>query len=90
MNITIPRWLSLPTDPTGYLAALGAVYAAAVMIYNALNHHGVIDTNVIIAAIGAVGALLTRNSVTPLADPRNALGEPLVAAPPAPQETASK
>lgn len=80
----LPRILNPATNPAGLLAAAGAVYAAAVMIYNVVNHHGVIDTAVIVAAIGAVGALFTRQAVTPTADPKSADGVPLVpAAPPA-------
>lgn len=77
MNVTVPRALNISTNPAGWLAAAGAVYAAAVMIYNAFNHHGVIDTNVIIAAVGAVGALLTRQVVTPVSDPKDGAGQPL-------------
>ncbi len=78
MNITVPRALNVSTNPAGLLAAAGAVYAAAVMIYNAVTHHGVIDTGVIVAAVGAVGALLARQVVTPVADPKNGAGVPLV------------
>jgi hypothetical protein len=88
MNVTVPRALNINTNPAGWLAAAGAVYAAAVMIYNAWNHHGVIDTNVIIAAVGAVGALLTRQVVTPVNDPKNGAGVPLVPLPPAPMPPA--
>ena len=91
MNVTVPRALNVNTNPAGLLAAAGVVYAAAVMIYNAVHHHGVIDTNVIIAAVGAVAALFTRQVVTPVADPKNGAGVPLVpvmpvtpTAPPAP------
>lgn len=77
----LPRILNPVTDPAGYIAAAGAVTAAAVMITNTIHHHGVIDSSVIIAAIGAVGALFTRQLVTPVADPKNASGIPLVPAP---------
>jgi hypothetical protein len=78
VHFTLPRSLSLTTNPAGWLAAAGAVFAAATMIYNAVNHHGVIDTGVIVAAAGAVGAILTRSAVTPVADPKNGAGVPLV------------
>lgn len=78
MNITLPRALNVSTNPAGLLAAAGVIYAAAVMIVNAVNHHGVIDTNVIVAAVGAVAALFTRQAVTPVADPKNGAGVPLV------------
>jgi hypothetical protein len=78
VNFTFPRGLNITTNPAGWLATAGAVYAAAVMIYNAVNHHGVIDTNALVAAVGAVGALLTRQVVTPVSDPKNGAGVPLV------------
>lgn len=85
VNITIPRALNLTTNPAGFMAAAGAIFAAVVMITNAVNHHGLIDPAVIVAAVGAVGALLARNAVTPVKDPRDGNGNPLVpAAPPAP------
>src|SRR6185312_7777821 len=73
--------LVYPTlNPAGLMAATGTVYAATVMIYNATHHHGVIDPAVIVAAVGAVAALLTRQVVTPVADPRDGNGEPLLRA----------
>lgn len=78
MSVTIPRALSPATNPAGLLAVAGAVLAATVMIINAVNGHGVIDTTVIVAAVGAVAALFTRQAVTPLADPKAADGVPLV------------
>jgi hypothetical protein len=63
------------------MAAAGAVYAATVMITNAYNHHGVIQAPVIVAAVGAVAALLTRQAVTPVKDPRDGNGAPLAPAP---------
>lgn len=80
------RLLHPATNPAGYTAMAGTVYAAAVMIYNAYHHHGVIDVNVIIAAIGTVAALLTRQVVTPVADPVNGAGVPLVPAPAPPPD----
>lgn len=50
------------------------------MIWNATHHHGVIDPQVIIAAIGAAAFLYARFKVTPVADPRDGNGQPLVAA----------
>lgn len=82
----IPRLLNPLTDPNGYLAAAGAVFAAAVMVTNAVNHHGIIDPPVIVGAVAAVGALFARQQVTPVKDPRDGNGQPLVpkAAAPAP------
>lgn len=78
--MSVPAVLHPKTNPTGYMAAAGAVYAAAVMIYNARYHHGIIDVPVIVAAVAAVGSLLTRQIVTPVAAPRNGAGWPLVPA----------
>jgi hypothetical protein len=77
----LPRSLHPATNPAGYMAAAGTIYAGAAMIYNARYHHGVIDVPVIIAAVGAVAALLTRQVVTPVGDPRDGNGSPLVSAP---------
>jgi len=76
----VKRALSPTLNPTGLMAAAGAVYAAAVMIWNATHHHGVIDPAVIVAAAGAVAALLARQVVTPVADPRDGNGDSLVCA----------
>lgn len=74
----VKRALSPSLNPAGLMAAAGAIYAAVVMILNARNGHGVIDPPVIVAAIGAVAALLTRQAVTPVADPRDGNGSPLL------------
>lgn len=79
----MPRFLNPLTNPNGYLSAAAAVLAAAVMIANAVHHHGIIDPAVIIAAAGAVGALVARQHVTPVRDPRDGNGNPLAAVPPA-------
>jgi hypothetical protein len=73
------RLLNLKLNPAGYMSAAGAVYAAAVMIYNAVHHHGIINVPVIIAAITAVSALFTRQLVTPTGDPHDGAGRKLVA-----------
>lgn len=78
VNVTVPRALSLSTNPAGLMAAAGAVFAAAVMITNAVNGHGVIDSTVVVSAIAAVAALFTRQVVTPVADPKDPVGRPLV------------
>lgn len=74
------RALSPLTNPAGLTAAGMAVYAAVLMITNAVHHHGVIDVPVIVAAVGAVSALYTRQKVTPVADPVDGAGRPLVPA----------
>ena len=69
-------------DPAGLMAAAGTVYGAAVMIVNASHHHGVISVPVVVAAVAAVAALLTRQVVTPVADPKDGNGNALVPVPP--------
>ena len=78
------RILSPSLNPTGLGAAIAAVYAGAVVIYNVVNHHGVINVPVIIAAFSAAWFLYTRFRVTPVADPKDGDGHPLVHAIPAP------
>jgi len=82
----MPRLLSPFTNPNGYLSAAGAVLAAAVMITNAIHGHGIIDPTVIVAAVAAAGALFARQQVTPVKDPKDGNGSPLLpaSAPPAP------
>lgn len=75
------RALSPSLNPTGIGSAVAAVYAAAVMIWNATHHHAVIDPQVIIGAVGAAAFLYTRLKVTPVADPRDGNGKPLVSSP---------
>ncbi len=90
MSVNLNRALNLSTNPAGLLAAAGAVYAVAVMVTNAAQNHGIIDPEVIVAAIAAVGALCTRQLVTPVADPRGRDGSPLgPVIPPAPPVTMS-
>ena len=77
----LPRMLSPVTNPNGYLSAAGAVIAATVMITNGIHHHGIIDPVVIVSAVGAVGALFSRQLVTPVKDPHDGNGQPLKPAP---------
>lgn len=81
------RALTPSLNPTGIGSAVAAIYAAAVMIYNAMNHHGVIDTQAVIAAVAAAGFLYSRFKVTPVADPKDGNGQPLQAAPAVPGKT---
>ena len=79
------RVLSPATNATGLGSAAAAIYAAVVMIWNVSHHQAAIDPQVIIAAIGAAAFLYTRFKVTPVADPRDGNGQPLVAvSPPSP------
>jgi hypothetical protein len=72
------RALTPTLNPTGLSSAAAAVYAAIVMIWNASHHHGVIDPQVVIAALAAAGFLYSRFKVTPVADPRDGNGNPLL------------
>jgi hypothetical protein len=75
-----PPLLSPRLNPTGLTASAGAIYAATLMIYDAVHHHGVISVPVVIAAVFAVASLFTRTIVTPVAAPRDGNGNPLVPA----------
>ena len=79
------RALNPATNATGIGAAIAALYALGVGAWNAAHGNGVIDPQVIVAAASAAAFLYTRFKVTPVADPRDGNGAPLVAAPPPPQ-----
>jgi len=69
----------LRTEPAAVVSVAMAVYAAVVMAYRAVVlHEGVLDTDVLVAAAGAVGGLWVRLQVTPVARPRDAEGRPLL------------
>ncbi len=78
MGTATRRLIHPKLNPAGLMSAAGAVYAVVTMVFNAYNHGGIISTPVIIAAISAVSALLTRQVVTPLADPVDGAGRKLV------------
>jgi hypothetical protein len=78
----VKRVLSPKLNPAGYMSAGLAVYAAVVMIVNVVHGRGVVDPPVVVAGVSAVLALLTRQAVTPVADPRDGNGAPLQAVPP--------
>jgi hypothetical protein len=79
--VTAKRLISPATNAPGLGAAAAAVFAAAVMIYNVVRHHGVINVPVLVAGAAAAWLLYTRFKVTPVADPKDGNGNPLVAAP---------
>jgi hypothetical protein len=79
----VKRALSPATNATGLGAAIAAVYAAVIMIWHAAHHQGVIDPQVLVAALGAAAFLYTRMQVTPVKDPRDGNGKPLAPAVPA-------
>jgi len=71
------RTLSPTFNTTGLASAAAALYAGVVMIVNAVNHHGVINPQVIVAAVAAAAFLYARFRVTPIADPKDGNGTPL-------------
>ncbi len=82
----LKRALAPATNPTGIGSSAAAIYAAVVMILNAAHHHAVIDPQVVIAALAAAAFLYSRMKVTPVADPKDGNGQPLVAAHTAPPQ----
>lgn len=76
----ITRLLSPRTNLTGLLTAAAAVYALADGIWNVAHHHGALAPQVITAGIGAIAFLVTRFTVTPVADPKDGAGRTLTAA----------
>ena len=78
------RLLNPATNAPGLLAAAAVVYTAAVMIWNVAHHQGVFDPQEIVSAVTAVLAFATRQVVTPVSDPKDGNGKPLVPAPPLP------
>jgi hypothetical protein len=74
------RALTPSLNPTGLGSAAAAVYAAVAMIWNATHHLGVIDPQVIVAALAAAAFLYSRFKVTPVADPKDGNGQPLAVA----------
>jgi len=78
----VKRLLSPSTNATGLGAAVAGIYAAIQMVINLTSHkagYG-FDPQVIVAAVGAALFLWTRFKVTPVADPRDGNGNPLVSA----------
>lgn len=87
----VKRAISPTYNATGIASAVAAVYTAAVLIWNAAHHNGVIDPQAIVAAISALAFLYARFKVTPLADPKDGNGNslvPLVTIPVPPAPTA--
>lgn len=67
----------LKLEPAAVGAVLAAVYAAAVSIYRATKGQGVLEPDLIVAAVTAVWGLYTRMRVTPVAAPRDENGDHL-------------
>ena len=74
------RSLHPATNPTGLIAGAGAVYAVAQWAWTAAGNKGTVSP-IVVAIAFAVAALLTRFVVTPLADPKDAIGRPLAPLP---------
>ena len=70
-------------EPALLGSVAAAVYAAAAMLYRAYiaKDTAVLDWDLLVAAVAAVSGLWTRLQVTPLARPRTADGQPLLAPP---------
>ena len=74
------RVLSPSTNATGLGASAAVIYAAVQMIVNLTSHksgYG-FDPQVIVAAAAAAWLFYTRFKVTPVADPRDGNGQPLI------------
>jgi len=75
----VKRILNPATNLTGITSALFALWALGNGVWNVVhNHQAAVDPQVIVAALGAVGFLVTRFTVTPVADPRDGSGKPLL------------
>src|SRR5260221_3723850 len=74
----VKRILNPATNLTGITSALFALWALGNGVWNVVhNHQAAVDPQVIVAALGAVGFLVTRFTVTPVAEPRDGSGNPL-------------
>lgn len=65
----------LKLEPAAVGAVLAAVYAAAISIYRAATGKGVLEPDLLVAAVTAVWGLYTRMQVTPVAKPRDEHGD---------------
>ena len=83
------RLLAPSTNMAGLSAAAATIYAAVLMIYHVVNHQAAFSVPVAVAGVAAALALLTRQSVTPIADPLDGNGNPLITAPAPPATTAT-
>lgn len=74
------RILSPVTNPTGWVAGAGTIYAIVQWAWTASGNKGTASPVVVAIAL-AVAALFTRFYVTPTADPKDAIGHPLAPLP---------
>ena len=65
-------------EPARAQAVIAALYAAGAMLYRAyVAHTGVVDVDVLAAAVVALYGVWVRSQVTPVAAPRDAKGREL-------------
>jgi len=74
------RALSPLTNPAGLTATGMALYAVISMVASTMHHHGAFSVPVVVAFISSAAALYTRQKVTPVTDPVDGAGRPLVPA----------
>jgi hypothetical protein len=74
----VKRALSPTYNATGLASAVAAIYAAVVLVINIVNHKAAFDPQVIVAAVSAAAFLYARFRVTPISDPKDGNGNPLV------------
>jgi hypothetical protein len=73
----VKRILTPNLNPNGLMALAAAAYALGTAIWNVVHGHGAVDPQVIVSALGAFLAALSRQVVTPVADPRDGNGKSL-------------
>ncbi|MBA9002259.1 hypothetical protein [Thermomonospora cellulosilytica] len=80
-RLRVPLLLNPRLESAAVGSTAAAVYAAARMLWNVyVDHTDVFDMDVLVAAVVAVYGLYVRAKATPVADPRDADGRPLVSA----------
>ena len=75
------RLLNPTRNPAGWVALASAACAVTFGILNARGHHTAVSPAVIAWALSAFGSALTRQLVTPVADPCDGNGSKLVSQP---------
>lgn len=75
------RWLNPSLEPAFIGAVFAALYAAGAMLYRAYKGDGVLDWDILAAAGALLWQLWIRLKATPVADPKDAAGVPLVPKP---------
>jgi hypothetical protein len=85
----LKRAITPSLNPTGLGSSAAAIYALVQAVWNATHHHAAIDPQVVLAALTAAAFFYSRFKVTPVADPKDGNGAPLVALPLLPLVTMS-